>query len=52
MEFRRIIKYIDGLNYHSKPDYGYIRETIHLAQKNYELDPNQPYDWLLQLDEE
>uniref|UniRef100_A0A914CVT8 non-specific serine/threonine protein kinase n=1 Tax=Acrobeloides nanus TaxID=290746 RepID=A0A914CVT8_9BILA len=52
MEFRRIMKYIDGLNYHSKPDYNYIRELVHLAQKNYELDPNQPYDWLLQLDEE
>jgi hypothetical protein len=45
MEFRRIMKYLDSLGYHSQIDYTYIRQLIHLAAKNYEIKTDQPYDW-------
>ncbi|CAD5224474.1 unnamed protein product [Bursaphelenchus okinawaensis] len=44
-EFRRIMKYIDGLGYTSSPDYTFLRDLIHLAMKNNDIKPDQIYDW-------
>jgi hypothetical protein len=48
-EFRRIMKYLDGLGYHSTIDYTYIKQLLTLATKNYDIKIDQPYDW--QIDE-
>jgi len=44
-EFRRIMKYIDGLQYTSLPDYAYLRQLILLAMRNNDIRPDEPYDW-------
>ena len=51
MEFLRILKYVDGLSYHSQPDYAYIRQLFTLAVKNYEIKVEQPFDWQLESSE-
>ncbi|CAD5231904.1 unnamed protein product [Bursaphelenchus xylophilus] len=44
-EFRRIMKYIDGLGYLSHPDYTFLRDLIQLAMKNNDIKADQLFDW-------
>lgn len=39
------MKYLDGLKYENKPDYGFICQLIKLAMKNNDIKPDQKYDW-------
>ncbi|VDK56404.1 unnamed protein product [Anisakis simplex] len=45
VEFRRILNYIDSLNYQSQPDYGFLKQLIQLAMKNNGIKADEPYDW-------
>ncbi|KAI1699606.1 protein kinase domain-containing protein [Ditylenchus destructor] len=45
VEFCKLLKYLDGLDYNSLPDYNLCRDLIQLAMKNNEISPNEPYDW-------
>ncbi|KAK5978084.1 Protein kinase domain-containing protein [Trichostrongylus colubriformis] len=45
VEFRRLQKYIDGLKFHSQPDYTFIAEMVQLAMKNNGVKMDEPYDW-------
>uniref|UniRef100_A0A915BMG4 non-specific serine/threonine protein kinase n=2 Tax=Parascaris TaxID=6254 RepID=A0A915BMG4_PARUN len=45
VEFRRILKYLDGLSYQNQPDYGFITQLLQLAMKNYGIKADEPYDW-------
>jgi len=46
-EFRRIMKYVDGLHFDSAFDYQFIRQMVLLSMKNNDIEPNEPYDWQL-----
>ncbi|WKY10054.1 hypothetical protein Q1695_002422 [Nippostrongylus brasiliensis] len=45
VEFRRLQKYLDGLKFHSQPDYTFIAEMLQLAMKNNNVKMDEPYDW-------
>lgn len=45
VEFRQLLKYLDGLDYYSQPDYNLCRELIRLAMKNNDISGEEPYDW-------
>ena len=39
------MKYSDGLQCNSIPDYQFIREMLQLSMKNNDIQQNEPYDW-------
>lgn len=45
MEFRRILTYLDQLDYNTLPSYQYVRDLISLAMRNNDINPEEPYDW-------
>uniref|UniRef100_A0A0M3IDM1 non-specific serine/threonine protein kinase n=2 Tax=Ascaris TaxID=6251 RepID=A0A0M3IDM1_ASCLU len=45
VEFRRILKYLDGLTYQNQPDYSFLTQLLQLAMKNYGIKADEPYDW-------
>ncbi|KIH67721.1 hypothetical protein ANCDUO_01945 [Ancylostoma duodenale] len=45
VEFRRLLKYLDGLKFNSQPDYTFIAELVQLAMKNNGVKMDEPFDW-------
>ncbi|KAL3085119.1 hypothetical protein niasHS_010188 [Heterodera schachtii] len=45
MEFKRIITYLDALQYNNAPDYQYLRNLVILAMRNNDIRPDEPFDW-------
>ncbi|CAK5008857.1 unnamed protein product [Meloidogyne enterolobii] len=52
MEFRRILTYLDQLDYNTLPSYQYVRDLISLAIRNNDINPEEPYDWEQQNEED
>ncbi|KAF8387378.1 hypothetical protein PRIPAC_76520 [Pristionchus pacificus] len=44
-EFRRILKYIDGLSFDSHVDYTYLGQLIGLSMRNHDVNVDEPFDW-------
>ncbi|XGW27964.1 hypothetical protein V3C99_008062, partial [Haemonchus contortus] len=45
-DFKRIVQYIDGLNYADEPDYVYLRNSLAAIAKESRVDFNKPLDWI------
>ncbi|GMR60880.1 hypothetical protein PMAYCL1PPCAC_31075, partial [Pristionchus mayeri] len=44
-EFRRILKYLDGLSFDSQVDYSYLGQLIGLSIRNHHVNLDEPFDW-------
>ncbi|CAI4231295.1 unnamed protein product [Auanema sp. JU1783] len=46
VEFRRIMKHLDGLTYRDKPNYSLLHEILQLAMTNNGVKMDDSFDWL------
>ncbi|GMT10720.1 hypothetical protein PFISCL1PPCAC_2017 [Pristionchus fissidentatus] len=44
-EFRRILKYIDGLSFDGQVDYTYLGQLVGLSMRNHNVNVEEPFDW-------